>query len=158
VALRTNAGYGLLILDVFLDLAHNDAPQSVGLLWTIDELVAETSTWQHTTLTTDKYPCPRWDSNLTISVGERPQTYALDRAATGNGHYPNKIGIKRNFISRGKETYWSAFPFEIIVSVRVWILWMIDCHSFFEHATRCNLQLYPWCNRNFIMVTNSISI
>ena len=28
-----------------------------------DQLVAETSTWQHTTLTTDKYPCPRWDSN-----------------------------------------------------------------------------------------------
>ena len=42
---------------------HNDAPQSVGLLWTSDQLVAETSTWQHTTLTTDKYPCPRWDSN-----------------------------------------------------------------------------------------------
>ena len=28
-----------------------------------DQLVAETSTWQHTTLTTDKYPCPRWYSN-----------------------------------------------------------------------------------------------
>jgi hypothetical protein len=28
-----------------------------------DQLVAETSTWQHMTLTTDKYPCPRWDSN-----------------------------------------------------------------------------------------------
>ena len=26
------------------------------------QLVAETSTWQHTTLTTEKYPCPRWDS------------------------------------------------------------------------------------------------
>jgi len=26
-----------------------------------DQLVAETSTWQHTTLTTDKYPCHRWD-------------------------------------------------------------------------------------------------
>jgi hypothetical protein len=25
---------------------HNDAPQSVGLLWTSDQLVAETSTWQ----------------------------------------------------------------------------------------------------------------
>ena len=25
----------------------NDAPQSVGLLWTSDQLVAETSTWQH---------------------------------------------------------------------------------------------------------------
>jgi len=38
-------------------------PQSVGLLWTSDQLVAQTSTWQHTTLTTDKLPCPRWDSN-----------------------------------------------------------------------------------------------
>ena len=28
-----------------------------------DQLVAETCTWQHTTLTTDKHPCPRWDSN-----------------------------------------------------------------------------------------------
>ena len=47
---------------MFLD-THNGAPQSVVLLWTSDHFVAETSTWQHTTLTTDKYPCPRWDSN-----------------------------------------------------------------------------------------------
>jgi hypothetical protein len=32
-------------------IIHNDAPQSVGLLWTSDQLVAETSTWQHTTQT-----------------------------------------------------------------------------------------------------------
>ena len=44
-------------------ITHNGAPQSVGLLWTSDQLVAETSTWQHTTLTTDKHPCHRWDSN-----------------------------------------------------------------------------------------------
>jgi len=44
-------------------ITHNDAPQSVGLLWTSDHLVAETANWQHTTLTTDKYPCLRWDSN-----------------------------------------------------------------------------------------------
>ena len=44
-------------------ITHNDAPQSVGLLWKNDQLVAENSTWQHTTLTTDKYPRPRWDSN-----------------------------------------------------------------------------------------------
>jgi hypothetical protein len=37
---------------------HSDTPHSVGLLWTSDQLVAETSTWQHTTLTTDKHPCP----------------------------------------------------------------------------------------------------
>jgi len=32
-------------------ITHRDAPQSVGLLWSSDQLVAETSTWQHTTLT-----------------------------------------------------------------------------------------------------------
>jgi hypothetical protein len=31
-----------------------DRTQSVGLHWTSDQLVAETSTWQHTTLTTDR--------------------------------------------------------------------------------------------------------
>ena len=43
--------------------SHNDSPQSIGLLWTSDQLVAETSTWQHTTLGTDSHPCPRRDSN-----------------------------------------------------------------------------------------------
>jgi hypothetical protein len=57
VALRLNAGHGLLIHEVF-QITHNDAPQSLGLLWTSDQLVAETSTWQHTTLTTDKHLCP----------------------------------------------------------------------------------------------------
>ena len=33
-------------------IINNDTPQSVGLLWTSDQLVTETSTWQHTTLTT----------------------------------------------------------------------------------------------------------
>ena len=46
----------------FLDHTHEE-PQSVGLLWTSDQSVAETSTWQHTKLTTDKHPCLRWDSN-----------------------------------------------------------------------------------------------
>jgi hypothetical protein len=40
-----------------------DTPHSVGLLWTRDQLVAETSTWQHTTLTTDRHPCSWRDSN-----------------------------------------------------------------------------------------------
>ena len=31
-------------------ITHNDATLSVGLLWTRDRLVAETSTWQHTAL------------------------------------------------------------------------------------------------------------
>ena len=43
---RGAAGHGLLILEV--SRSHNDASQSVGFLWTSDQLVAETSTWQHT--------------------------------------------------------------------------------------------------------------
>jgi len=48
-------GRGLLIHEI--SRSHNDAPHSVGLLFTNDKLVAEKSTWQHTTLTTDRYPC-----------------------------------------------------------------------------------------------------
>ena len=44
-------------------------------LWTSDQPVAETSTWQHTTLTTDKHPCPRCDSNPQSqqASGRRPR-------------------------------------------------------------------------------------
>jgi len=68
-------GKGLLIIG---DLrSHSDTPQSVGLLWTSDQLVAETSTWQQTTLITDRLPCPRRDS--------KPQSQQANVAATGIG-------------------------------------------------------------------------
>jgi hypothetical protein len=55
-----------------------DTPHSVGLLWTRDQPDTETSTWQHTTLTRERYQCPRRNSN--------PQSQqALDRTATGTG-------------------------------------------------------------------------
>jgi hypothetical protein len=59
-------------------ITNKQAPHSVGLLWTSDELVAETSTWQHRTLTTDKHPWPRWKFNP-----QRQQTHVSDRTATG---------------------------------------------------------------------------
>ena len=46
----------------FLYHTH-DAPHSVGLLWTSYPPMAEMNTWKHPTLTTNKYPYPRWDSN-----------------------------------------------------------------------------------------------
>jgi len=52
---------GLLIFEV--SQSHSDTPHSVGLLWTSDQSDAETSTRQHTTLTRDKHPCPRRESN-----------------------------------------------------------------------------------------------
>jgi hypothetical protein len=41
LALQPSASYGLLVSRGFL-ITHNDAPQSLGLLWTNDQLVAET--------------------------------------------------------------------------------------------------------------------
>ena len=70
----------------FFEITHSDTPQSVGLLWTSDQLVAETSTWQHNTHNRQT-SMPPAGFEPTISAGERPQTYALDRAATGTGYY-----------------------------------------------------------------------
>ena len=38
------------------EITHQDAPQSVGLLWTSDQPVAETSAWQHSERTTIHAP------------------------------------------------------------------------------------------------------
>jgi hypothetical protein len=44
--------------------SYSDTPHSLGLLWTSDRPVAESSTLQHTTLTRDRHPSPRRNSNL----------------------------------------------------------------------------------------------
>ena len=62
---------------------HSDTPQSIGFLWTSDKPNAEISTLQHTTLTT--YTHAPGGIEPTIPASERPQTHALDRAATGIG-------------------------------------------------------------------------
>ena len=70
---------GLLLHQITLTHTHTHA---VGFLWTRDRPVGETSTWQHTTLTTDRHSCPRRDSNPQYQQSTRPQNYALDRSAT----------------------------------------------------------------------------
>ena len=70
---------------------HSDTTQSVGLLCIGDRPDAQTSTWQHTTLTTDRHPCPPEEFEPKISAGERLQTHALDRAATGTGNVHHYI-------------------------------------------------------------------
>jgi len=63
----------------FLD--HTQRRTTVGK--TPLELIAETSTRQHKTLTTNIHAPVEFEP--TISGGERPQTYAFDRAATETG-------------------------------------------------------------------------
>ena len=100
LARQPSVGHGFLIHEVPRSHTHthNDAPQSVGLLWTSDQLVAKNSTWQNTTLTTHKYPSPAAGFEPTISEGKRPQTYSLDHVANGTSHpsapYVNFISVK----------------------------------------------------------------
>jgi len=49
----------------------------------VDQPVAETSTWQHTTLKQTSMPPAGIET--TISASERPHIYAFDRSATGTG-------------------------------------------------------------------------
>jgi hypothetical protein len=46
-----------------------------------DQLVADTSMWQHTTLTKDRYPCPRRDSNPQSQqvIGHRNSPFVTTR-------------------------------------------------------------------------------
>jgi hypothetical protein len=68
-------GQGLLIIED--SRSHSNTPQRVGLLWMSDQLLAETSTWQHTTLNRQT-SMPPAGFELIIPATERPQTYTLD--------------------------------------------------------------------------------
>jgi len=54
-------GQDLLITEA--SRSHSDTSHSVGLLWTSDRPVAETSARQHTTVRRERHPCTRQDSN-----------------------------------------------------------------------------------------------
>jgi hypothetical protein len=53
-------------------ITHNDAPQSAGLLLTSDQLVAEASTWQHTTHTTNVHATVGFEPTIAWASGRRP--------------------------------------------------------------------------------------
>jgi hypothetical protein len=76
-------GQGLFIIEA--SRSHSDTPHSVGFLWTRDRPDAETSTC--TTHDTHKRQTsmPPTGFEPAIPASERPQTHALDRAATGIG-------------------------------------------------------------------------
>ena len=63
--------------------SHSGTPRSVGVPWTSDSPITETSTWQHSQETL----MPAVGFEPKISAGERPQNYALDRAGTNSHMY-----------------------------------------------------------------------
>ena len=82
VALRPNAGHSLLILEVSRShtTTHHSRQDSSGRVISSSQRHLPDNT-QHSQQTF----MPLVGFEPTISVGERPQTYALDRTATGTG-------------------------------------------------------------------------
>ena len=64
-------GQGLLIHEV--SWSHTTTHQSVGLLWTSDQLVAETSTWQHSQQTNAHAPGGIRTHNLSRRAAADPR-------------------------------------------------------------------------------------
>ena len=86
----------------FLD--HTQRRTTVGRT-PLDEWSARRRDLYLTTHNTKQYTAihaPRRDSKPTTSAGERPQTYALDRAATGTGLWT--YTVSRNVLSREERT------------------------------------------------------
>ena len=95
-------GRGLLIIEG--SRSHSDTPQSVGLLWTRDQPHACIFTWQHRTIITDGYPCPRRYSRWQSPASEGPQTDALDRAA----HQDRRSGSSTNTTIRQNYNFFTG--------------------------------------------------
>jgi hypothetical protein len=57
----TTSRLGQRFLMIVASRSHSEKPQSLRLLWTMDRPVAETSTWQQTTIKRDRHPCCRLD-------------------------------------------------------------------------------------------------
>ena len=70
---------GLLIIKAFR--SHSDTHTHTHTL-SRTPLEAETSTWQHTTLTTDRHPCCRW-----IRTRSLTKRAAADRRLRRRGHW-----------------------------------------------------------------------
>jgi hypothetical protein len=79
MVLQPGVGYGLLV-SRFL-ITHKDAPQSVGLLWTSDQLVAETSTWQHTNI----------HATSGIQTYDRSRRTTIDLRLIPRGHWDRLV-------------------------------------------------------------------
>jgi hypothetical protein len=92
--------------------------RTVGLLWTSDQPVAETSTYtgQHKRQTS----MPRARFEPTTPATKRPQTYALDRAA--NMCPLSQANTRQFFLC----LFYDTFSVTIVCSVSVTSEWWID--------------------------------
>jgi len=74
---------GLLMVEA--SRLHLDTQHSVGAFRTSGHFIAETFTWQHTSVTRYRHPCPPAGLKPETPPNERPQNHASGPAANGIG-------------------------------------------------------------------------
>ena len=79
-------GQGFLIIEN--SWSHSDTPHSVGFIWTSDQPDAQTSTWQHTTLT-----CPGW-----IRTHHPSKRATADPCLRPRGHWDQFVFLRQTLI------------------------------------------------------------
>jgi len=116
---------GFLIIEV--SRSHSETLRSVGILWTSDQPDAETSTWQHVTLTRDRHAHPRRDSNLLAS-----KLAATDPRKRKRGHWDRLLNKIYFYADKWPFSYIqrvvvSLEAFYNMRNIVVWIFWNINC-------------------------------
>jgi hypothetical protein len=105
-------GQGLLIIEASGSHSAKHTTLSVGIPWTSDRPNAKTSTWQHTTLTRDRYPCPRRDTKPQSQQarGRRPTpetTRSLGWALVLELSVHNNVDISIQYTSQNLRWSWT---------------------------------------------------
>ena len=121
-------------------ITHNDAPQSVVLIWTSDQLVAETSTWQHTTLIKN-IQAPRGIRTHNLS-----KQVAADLRLRPRGHWdqPGLLPRRRKQYeaSSFRDILWQRaeiFKKNSFRTLRIWVNYVVvtgQCLGLTFHETR----------------------
>jgi hypothetical protein len=99
-------------------VTHNDAQQSVGLLWTSDQLVAETSTWQHTQQTNIHAPGG-------IRTHDRSRRAAVDLRLRPRGHCDRQIILCGSHYCLLVLSFSSSFSFSLKKTFVCYQIWNI---------------------------------
>jgi hypothetical protein len=123
-------GLGLLIVET--SWSHSDTPHSVGLRWTRDQPVAETSTWQRTILQ---------ETDIHDTGGIRTRNPSK-RAAEDPRHRPGG-----HWDWAGKYTLTVIYGTIVLRHLLFALYWnsnVHDCHTAFTEAT---YQSTPWVSK-----------
>jgi len=134
--------------------SQSDTSHSVRLLWTRDWPVAETSIWQHTTITRDRHKCHRAGFEPATPANEQQQTRALDLSAAGIGNrtvYVKAIKRKLGYpiiLCRSKFTF-QNYPYVTLEFAAVQVS-LLTPNDYSGHTT----QLISKCCILYIYSTN----